>query len=110
MWALVFVADFVHLVFKKLIVVTLLIVDYAADKQQYLQDDALERTIESARLVSTLTHDVPNTQKYQGYSARKKVCSCEVVEGLEDEGSVKFAEEEAEPHEPAIDDADTLKG
>lgn len=109
MRAFVLVTDLINLVFKKFIVVALLIIDYTANQQQHLQDYALHPTIESASLVAILSLYVPHAQKYQSHSTRYKVGSCEVVKGLENQRSVKLAEEQSEAHQSAIDDPDTLK-
>jgi hypothetical protein len=98
MRALVLVTDLINLVFKKFIVVALLIIDYTANQQQHLQDYALHPTVESARLVAVLSLYVPHAQKHQSHSTRYKVSSCEVVKGLENQRSVKLAEEQPEAH------------
>ena len=37
------------------------------------------------------------------------MCECEVVDGFEDESGIEFSEEEAEAHQPRIDDSHGLE-
>ena len=106
----VLVVDLVHLILEELIVVAFLVIDQADDQQHCLHYYALDRTVVGRSVVAVLEVDAADAQSDQCCSGCEEVGDGEVVQRLEDQGGVEFAEEKAQAHEAGVDDPDDLEG
>ena len=109
MWTFILIFDFIHLIFKKFIVISLFVINYTSNKKKSFKYNTLNRWIKGTCLISFLSDDISNTEKDKCSSAGTKMSNSKEIERFEDECSIKFSKEESKSHQSWIDDPNDLK-
>lgn len=91
--ALILIVDLVHLILEELVIIAFLIIDQTNDQENGLHDYALDGAVVGRSAIAILKVDAADAKGDQSCTSCEEVSDCEVVQGLEDQGSVEFTEE-----------------